>query len=289
MPKLGKAFSSYTFTDISGGFFPNAQEVFEEWSDCMIYKVLDAEKDVVDQGFKEHSYDFVIASLVIHATKDLNETVRNVRRLLKPGGYFAMLELTNLRPVRVSFCMSGLEGWWLGSPEDGRQYSPCVDANRWNSILRENGFSSIDAITPDLDPEPWPFNIIVAQAVDDRVTSLRDPISAINLGGPAPQELLIVGGEKLQTSLLADQVDRLLSRWFSGVRRVAKMEDLLDITVGPRATVVSLADLDRAVFKDITTDRLEALKTLLENSTNVLWITSNAQTDPYINMTIGFG
>jgi hybrid polyketide synthase / nonribosomal peptide synthetase ACE1 len=255
----------------------------------MIYKVLDAEKDVVEQGFTEHSYDFVIASLVIHATKDLSHTVRNVRRLLKPGGYLAMLELTNLRPIRVSFCMSGLEGWWLGSAENGRQYSPCVDANQWNSILRENGFSSIDAITPDLDPEPWPFNIIVAQAVDDRVMSLRNPLSTSSLPEPASQELLILGGEKLQTSLLADKVDRLLSPWFGRVNRVARIEDIVDIPLRPRATVLSLADLDRAVFKDISLDRLEGLKKVLENSTNVLWVTRNARTDPYTNMTIGFG
>lgn len=254
----------------------------------MIYKVLDVEKDVVEQGYQEHSYDLVIASLVIHATKDIGNAIRNVRRLLKPGGYFALLELTNLRPIRVGFCMSGLEGWWLGTPEDGRQYGPCVDANRWNSLLQENGFSSIDAITPDLDPEPWPFNIIVAQAVDDRVVALREPISA-----SAPdivlQDLYIIGGKKLQTSLLADQVNRLLSQRFEQIHRVATLEELPSTDIGPRATVLSLTDLDCPTFKHLTEGRLESFKRLLDSPTNILWVTTDARTDPYTNMIIGFG
>src|SRR5438045_693306 len=36
------------------------------------------------QGFTEHSYDMIFASFVIHATKKLEHTMRNVRRLLKP-------------------------------------------------------------------------------------------------------------------------------------------------------------------------------------------------------------
>jgi hybrid polyketide synthase / nonribosomal peptide synthetase ACE1 len=65
-----------------------------------------------------------------------------------------MLELTNLRPIRVGFCMGGLPGWWLGSAEDGREFCPYVTANEWNTILRKTGFAGIDTITPDINTEP---------------------------------------------------------------------------------------------------------------------------------------
>jgi hybrid polyketide synthase/nonribosomal peptide synthetase ACE1 len=289
VPKLGKAFSSYTFTDISGGFFPTAQQVFRDYSDCMMFKVLDVEKDVLEQGFKEGAYDVVVASLVLHATRDLDATVRNVRRLLKPGGYLYMLELTNLRPIRTSFTMSGLQGWWMGSAKDGREFTPCVDANQWNTILQNNGFSSIDAITPDLDPEPWPSNIIVAQAVDDRVMALRRPLSA-----PVPErkgpELIILGGNKLQTSLLAEEVERLVSGWFTTVRRVLTLEDLAYMDLEPRTTVLSLTDLDSPIFRGMTADRLEGLKRVSGEARNVLWLLRDARAgDPHLSMTVGFG
>ncbi|KAF3345526.1 Pseudouridine-metabolizing protein [Verticillium dahliae VDG2] len=289
IPHLGNSFSSYTFTDISGGFFPKAREVFSRFDDRMDFRVLDAEKDVVEQGFVEHSYDVVVASLVLHATRDLYETMRNVRRLLKPGGYVVMLELTNVRPIRTTFAMSGLPGWWLGDAHDGREFSPCVSASHWNTVLQKTGFSTVDAVTPDLDPEPWPFNVLVAQALDDRVTSLRRPLSAPCPATPAA-ELIILGGTKLQSSLLAGEVGPLVSQWFKAVRHVSTPEDLLQIDMAPMSTVLSLTDLDSPVFKGVTEDRLEAMKRLIERSRNVVWVTRDARAggDPYMNMTIGW-
>src|SRR5438128_1391633 len=60
--QLGKAFNSYTYTDISSGFFEKAQEVFSDHSDYMNFKTLDVEKDPVAQGFQENSYDLVVCS-----------------------------------------------------------------------------------------------------------------------------------------------------------------------------------------------------------------------------------
>lgn len=98
--KLGTAFSSYTYTDISSGFFPKAQENFATTKDRMTYKTLDITKNPVEQGFGENVYDLVLAANVLHATSDLVETLKNVRRLLKPGGYLVMMEFTDMTPMR---------------------------------------------------------------------------------------------------------------------------------------------------------------------------------------------
>lgn len=99
---LGTAFSSYTYTDISSGFFPKAQEAFSSTKDRMMFKTLDINELPSTQGFDDHAYDLVLAANVLHATRDLVATLKNVRRLLKPGGYLVMMEFTDTSPMRKS-------------------------------------------------------------------------------------------------------------------------------------------------------------------------------------------
>lgn len=71
LESLGTTFESYTFTDISTGFFEAAAEAFAPWAAKMVFKPLNVEKDPAEQGFPEASYDFIVASNVLHATKSL--------------------------------------------------------------------------------------------------------------------------------------------------------------------------------------------------------------------------
>ncbi|KAM6478156.1 beta-ketoacyl synthase domain-containing protein [Trichoderma sp. SZMC 28011] len=94
---------SYTYTDISAGFFEAAQERFREYSSMMEWA-----------GFEEHSFD------------SLKKTLANCRTLLKAGGYLILNEVTN-DAVLPQFISSHLPGWWLG--------------RRWNTDLLATGFS----------------------------------------------------------------------------------------------------------------------------------------------------
>ena len=58
-----RLFLKYTFTDVSSGFFVQAQERFKEY-EGIEYKVLDVSKDPLEQGFSAGDYDLVIASNV---------------------------------------------------------------------------------------------------------------------------------------------------------------------------------------------------------------------------------
>jgi hybrid polyketide synthase/nonribosomal peptide synthetase ACE1 len=126
LSEIGAALSSYTFTDIGVGFVSKAQESFKDYSSKMIFKALDIEKDPIMQGFTEHAYDVVLAANVLHATQALHETLKNARRLLKPGGYLILLEIVDNMPMRVGLVMGGLPGWWVGR-EDGRRYAPTIE------------------------------------------------------------------------------------------------------------------------------------------------------------------
>lgn len=55
-----RMYCSYTYTDISPGFFDAAQERFKEY-EAIEYRVLDISKDPVQQGFEAEKYDLVVA------------------------------------------------------------------------------------------------------------------------------------------------------------------------------------------------------------------------------------
>lgn len=145
---IGSAYGSYTYTDISAGFFETAVCKFGGQGDKMRFKTLNAEERPSDQGFNEGSFDVVIAANVLHATRQLSKTVQHVRSMLRPGGFLVAVEVTGTM-LRETGLMGGLEGWWLGVDE-GRFPFPGISAAAWDQLLRDNGFSGIDSITYDL-------------------------------------------------------------------------------------------------------------------------------------------
>ncbi|KAF5488135.1 Polyketide synthase-nonribosomal peptide synthetase [Colletotrichum fructicola] len=295
---IGSQFSSYTFTDISAGFFSTAMNVFK--SPKMIFKTLDAERDVVEQGFQEGYYDLVIASNVLHATAKLDDTLRNARRLLKPGGYLLIAEVTCADVVRVRFPFSALPGWFRGH-DDGRPLTATIDTTEWHQRLSRTGFSGVDAVTPEFEPLAWPSLIILSQAVDDRINLLREPLYHQPLevltsdasSAEESQKLVLVGGQTMQSCSLIGQLSRILAPWFAGtsIVRVRSIRDLSKLeSLGPNCCVINLSDLDTPVMSDLSDESFAGLKKLVERPKCLLWITSGCQEQsPEMNMSIGLG
>ena len=86
LPELPEGRYDFTYTDISAGFFAEAESLFGGREASIDYRVLDIEVDPVEQGFDRHGYDIVIASNVLHATRYLDETLAHCRELLAPSG-----------------------------------------------------------------------------------------------------------------------------------------------------------------------------------------------------------
>jgi ubiquinone/menaquinone biosynthesis C-methylase UbiE len=87
-----RRYTTYTFTDISPSFFPAAEEAFASYPG-LSYKLLDIEGNIEKQAFVEQSYDLIISSNVVHATR-IDQSLENLKRLLKPGGKLVLLEVT---------------------------------------------------------------------------------------------------------------------------------------------------------------------------------------------------
>lgn len=287
---MGNTMSSYTYTDVSVGFFNEAAQLFRAYSDKMTFKVLDIEKAPASQGFEPHSYDVVIASNVLHATASLQRTLENTRQLLKPGGYLMLLELTNNGPVRFSNIMGGLSGWWAGVG-DGRKYAPTITPGGWHTALRKAGFSGVEAITPEIDNLSWPFSIMAAQAVDDRVHFLRRPLSYSSSSTSIHLEsLVILGTGSLESARIAEEVEEHLGRFCGQIVTLSGLpteDEALDLP--PMSTFINLVDIDAPIFKDMTAEKMDGLKRLYELAKHILWITVCARTDqPYHMASIAF-
>lgn len=119
----GPLAASYDFTDVSSGFFEAAQEKFKAWESLVRYKKLDIEQDPSKQGFEIGTYDLIIACQVLHATKSMENTMANVRKLLKPGGRLCIMETTQDQ-LDLQFAFGLLPGWWLSNAPVPDQ-SPC--------------------------------------------------------------------------------------------------------------------------------------------------------------------
>nr|BBJ34510.1 putative PKS-NRPS [Alternaria solani] len=277
---IGDAYVSYTFTDISSAFLPAAADKFADFAHKMIFNTLNVEIDPADQDYVPHSYDIVIAANVLHATANLERTMRHVRSMLRPGGYLLLFETTGVQNLSIPFIFGGLPSWWSGE-EPERRLMPIVPTLRWDSILKDTGFSGLDMVTHDLaDESKHTTALLVTQAVDDSVNILREPLAEIQ-STDAPEALVLVGGKKLITSKILNDIEKRLPRsWRKEVRKISSVDEidkLLDL--GPGLDIICLHDLDEPLFAStMTASRLAALQGLLMKARNLLWVTG-ATTD----------
>ncbi|KAL4881198.1 hypothetical protein BJY04DRAFT_218375 [Aspergillus karnatakaensis] len=280
---LGNHYASYTYTDISTGFFENARTVFAQHGNKLGFKTLNIESSPADQGFTPGTFDMVISSNCLHATRSLDETLRHCRQLLRPGGRLVLLEITrDFLPTQL--VMSTLPGWFLGV-DDGRIWAPTVSVERWDELLKANGFSGVD-----VSSTPSFCSVIVAQAVDETVQLLRDPLAAAPAALPALGEIIIIGGASgsvgSKLALQSEKILRAATPSQTAITVVPGLEEIEDVPKG--AVVLSLCDLDSPAFRAMSAKKFKGLQNIMESADAVLWLTSGAgHRDPEANITVG--
>ncbi|OQE20435.1 hypothetical protein PENSTE_c013G03650 [Penicillium steckii] len=286
LESLGDTFESYTYTDISTGFFEAAATLFEDWEHKINFRPLNVESDLSDQGFGDQTFDVIVASNVLHATKNLSVTMQNVRRLLKPGGFLVLLEVTS-EIVRVKLMMSGLPGWWLGG-DDGRRMGPTITKDQWDLLLKQTGFSGVDNIVHDFaDASKHMTSVMVSQAVDENVMLLRQPLSQSSQWSLPPTA--IVGGVSSDISIHTKNMVSPMTSQPAEIYQVDSLADLSNHEAALKAPVlVILEDLDDSILRDFSQQKLEALQRSLPQCRRLLWVSRKCQSgDPYGSMSIG--
>jgi SAM-dependent methyltransferase len=251
--------SLYHYTDISSGFFAEASERFSGHVN-MKYSALDISKDPIDQGFEAGSYDLVIAANVLHATPNLGETLRHVRKLLKPDGHLFLNELSS-NAKWLNYIMGTLPGWWLGE-NDGRRWEPYVSPDRWAQELNDAGFAEPAVITDDI--APFQGNALI----------ISSPLRASDRQGKA---VTLLCDNSCQLPLV-DRVESDLQQSGYTVERRTINED-----PRPKQDIISVLDLKYPVLRGITEEGFQSLVKFLKKidaDSGVLWCTRASQIAP---------
>ncbi|KAK6079334.1 beta-ketoacyl synthase [Seiridium cupressi] len=136
----------YVFTDISASLVSTAEKQFKG-TEGLFFDVLDVEKPPKPEF--QGAFHCVIASNTIHASRDLDVSLRNVRQLLREDGSLALIEITK-QMFWLDIVFGLLEGWWLF--EDGRRDHALVDERYWERRMKAAGFEAVswsDGATPE--------------------------------------------------------------------------------------------------------------------------------------------
>lgn len=136
----------YVYTDISLGFINYGRNRYGVQNQFVKFSLLDIEKDIQSQGFILGGYDVVIATNVLHATKQLQETLNNIKKLLKTNGWLILNEATIVNNF-TTFTFGLLEGWWLYEDSEERlPYSPLLSTSMWEDLLKRLGYEQTTAL-----------------------------------------------------------------------------------------------------------------------------------------------
>ena len=175
----------YTFTDISAGFFAQAEARLAPAGASIEYQPLDIEAAPSGQGFDAHSYDLVIAANVLHATRDLSETLAHCRELLAPSGQLIALE--GLQPRAWQDLTFGLlDGWWRFADAYRPDHALATTA-AWRRALADAGFSDVEFLGSSGrdDDGLLGSSVIIAQGPEAPVMPEGAWVLAADAGGTA--------------------------------------------------------------------------------------------------------
>ncbi|CAG8152229.1 unnamed protein product [Penicillium salamii] len=248
-------YSTYTFTDISSGFFVAAKKRFESYPNIE-YKTLDISKDPSEQGFEDHKYDLILATNVIHATESLQTSLCHIRNLLEPNGRLLLTELTSTSKW-VNYIWGPLAGWWYGDSE-GRSEEPYISLNQWETELKVAGFRTPDAAVRD-SASPYEICSVIVARPDFHI----QPTSSVTL--------LTLSSESEQ--------GKLLLRSFEAKGYRVHCCTLQDMSLPTGQDVIALLDEHGPFFENIGDLRFSLFKELIQSleERGIFWVTQLSQ------------
>lgn len=279
--------SRYFYTDISPAFFEAASDRYRRYGDKLEFKVLDIQDDPSKQGFELGTFDVIFAASVLHATKNLEITIRNARMLLKPGGKLIIWEITH-DVIRASFAFGLLPGWWL-SEEDYRQHGPCIPTHKWNELMCRNGFSGVELETPDyLDERCHEYSILVSTAIEPFFGQVSTPsITKV----PCPKTLIIVTEDnpfQLKSAEIFKR--RLISSGTSKDCAIVTLEQTFAIGDLDHRFCCSFTEIEKPLLTNINESNFDGLRHLLTTAPGILWVTNGDdcyRNDPQLRLIDG--
>lgn len=265
----GTAFSEYVYTDISDSCFEKARERFAEQKHRMTFKPFDLEQDITLQNLEPETFDLVFAGSILHATKNLVSTLRNIRRVLKPGGHLIFHETTTRNPFLMSFAGGTLPGWW-SSEEEWRSLGPTITETEWDRVLRESGFSGSDMVIRDYrDDKAHMGSVIIASA--------NKPPSGFD---EKARTVFVVRDQDEYQANVATALSKELSNGQGQRTDVVSVSQWSSANLTPADYVVFLGDIAHSLLSECSATTFKSIRHWVQQANNLLWVSSDASYDP---------
>lgn len=242
----------YTFTDVSAGFFNAAKEKLSAWTDLIDFETFDAERDPADQGLKAGTYDLIVAYFVLHATANLEKTLSNVRKLLRPGGKLLMAETTR-DAIDAQMIFGTLPGWWLGG-DDGRTESPNAPLETWDKALRASGFTGVDFNIADCEDPAFQCTDIILTTATSK--------------SQYPTDVTLVYYQKAPPAAWVKELDESIYR-LNGSRLT--VESLSQVQASDKICIFT-ANMEMPFLESMDAVAFEQLRSLLMSCQGLLWL-----------------
>jgi enoyl-CoA hydratase/carnithine racemase/NAD(P)-dependent dehydrogenase (short-subunit alcohol dehydrogenase family)/acyl carrier protein len=186
----------YWYTELWDKLVNEAKARFGPEYPQLRFAFLDVGMDPAEQGLRDE-FDVVIATNVLHATRDLHASLRHTKRLLRPGGALVLNESVEVQEYST-YTFGLLPGWWNASDAHERLAdSPLAAASRWPVLLRDEGFVQVRTLVPADSPALNAQQVYLAFS-DGELRAAGSKRPAPSAHAPAPQGVPPVLADKLR-------------------------------------------------------------------------------------------
>jgi len=136
----------YFFTDISRRFVIDMQRhANDKGLNFLKCGQFDITRCPSEQGIQSANYDIILGLDVVHATPNIELTLKNIKSLLKPEGFLCLLETTTSQRWQ-NLIMGLAKGWWVFN-DKWRTSTPLLSPSGWENVINASGYSRSDITT----------------------------------------------------------------------------------------------------------------------------------------------
>ena len=257
----------YEYSVATPEILARTQLLFRDLGVAPTGHLFDFEKNTDLQSFQESPYDVIIALYLLGEPARSTETLRNVKKLLKPGGKVILFGSATLQ-LRMRF-MHTVFSAQANKSSASDSSLPSSDTSRAHvqHMLLENGFSGIDIEIQDSEDKLFHETSLY-------ISTSLEPTEAQDTPFP-PTTILIKKDSWHQLSLAKVLKEEFMASEGSQV-------DICEVRAGTfegafcRRFCVSLLEYEDCFFYDMSSYNFDLLKTLLNKTKDILWVVKDA-------------
>ncbi|KAI2689896.1 hypothetical protein CBS147355_347 [Penicillium roqueforti] len=206
-----------------------------------------------DQGFSPETYDLIILSSALCITGDVEQILKNVRTLLKPGGK-CLIFGHSIQDSAIQVILRLMPQW-----------KGVTSLESWKGPLERAGLDPCALqVVQGLDAESYRGEVILA--------SILPPEVAKEL--PSSRQIMLVYSTAAPPESWVQSLRATLHQHGSYSLSVHSLEEAVNVESG---VCVFLDDLVSPLLHNLTQDQFNALRHLLGFSQGSLWVSRGAQ------------